>query len=154
MTLPVSAPTASDSYNNLRRATANIMAVAQQLQPALAANAADPVMVLQLLTNAVFALSLLAGIQASPPLMVAVVALYASETGDTTDTTGAAVVASATALQALVAAIVADFPKAADGKHLAWQSLGLTGAMTCDVFMAAHFPTAIPALTAWLATVA
>ena len=152
MPIPVSTQPASAIYGTLRNATQAIMSIVAQTQIGLAAGNCNPVLILNLQANAQYALSLVAQLQATPTLMGAVLALYASETGDTTDTTGADVLASAAALQALCSAIVADFPKATDG-HLHYQTFNSSGVATYDSFASAQFPTTSAAMTAWLATV-
>jgi hypothetical protein len=151
MPLPVSAPIASDSYAELRSATHTTM----QFVPAftLPVSGDFGAAMLNLLDSAKKTLAQFALIDADPVLAASVLALYAKETGDTIDTTAANVTACAAALQAVAAAIMADFPKAADGKHIAWQTFDATGAVVSDPLVPANFPTTQAAAAAWLATV-
>jgi voltage-gated potassium channel Kch len=152
MPLPVSTPNASMSYDSMRSYTSVLMGHAQQFQAAIAANSILSSLVVNTLSDAVGVLALVATISTNPTLNAAVLAFYANETGDTTDTTAANVTASAAALQALVTAILAEYPKDAQG-HLLDRAFGTGGVITLVTFTASQFPTTATALTAWLATV-
>ena len=153
MTLPVTGLTASTAYASLRNTAAVLYSHATQLQASLAANSVLPSLALNLLRDCTSTLTQIAAIEANAPILTSVLALYASDTGDTTDTTATKINASATALQALVAAILADFPKAADGVHLSYETFGAGGVVAMDTFTAAQFPTTPNALSNWVATV-
>ena len=153
MTLPVNGLTASVAYASLRNTVGVLLGHATQLQSSLAANSVLPSLVLNLLNDCSNTLAQIAAIEANAPILSAVLALYASDTGDTIDTTSTKINASAVALAALAVAIVADFPKAQDGKHLSYETFGANNMATMDTLTAAQFPTTPAALTGWIATV-
>lgn len=153
MALPVSNPGASTFYHSLRNTVAVLLGHAKQLQGAIAANSMLPSLVLNLLNDATSTLTQIAEIDADPAILAAVLTMYATDTGDSADTTDANIKASAAALQTLIGAIMVDFPKAADGTHLAYETFSATGVVTMDTFAAAQFPTTPNALSAWIATV-
>ncbi len=153
MALPVSNPGASTFYHSLRNTVAVLLGHAKQLQAAIAANSVLPSLVLNLLSDGTNTLAQIATIKADPAVLASVLTMYATDTGDSTDTTSMNIDASAAALQTLIGAIVADFPKAADGTHLAYETFSASGIVTMDTLTAARFPTTPTALAAWIATV-
>lgn len=153
MALPVSVNASSGFYAQIQNSLLVLLGHAQQLQAAIAANSISPNLVLNTLANIVSVNNLSTTIQANNALLTGVEQLYASNYGVTTGVAASALGTMMTALIALGAAIKTDFPKAADGTHLACQTLDASANVQTDTFTAAQLPTTATALTAWLATV-
>jgi hypothetical protein len=129
------------------------MSSAANLAAQITAGTIDPLVVISVFSQAIAILQQLAVIQGNPAIEAAVTLLYQQQVGDATLAVATEIAASAAALQALVAAIQKDFPVAADGTHIVYQTLSATAGVQNASFTGAQFPTTAPAISAWLATV-
>lgn len=148
MALPLSTPNAQESFTQFQRVATNVANLARPMVTAASINAN----LMASLLSQVMALVTYAQTVAADATLVAAVVAYAQQvSGSTTVQTDFA--ASLTAIESLQAAILKDYPKDANGFVLD-RSMSAAGVIDWIAFTPAQFPTTLPAISAWLATVA
>jgi len=152
MTLPVTQTNVADAYNTLRNLGINAQSYCNSIQQAVMSGSASATLVLNLLGAAVTTLEYAATIKADTKLAASITAYVQQQTGNSTLDVATALQDSMSALASLVAAIVADYPKAANG-YLMDRTFDASGNLVWASFGSAQLPKTVPAITNWLATI-
>jgi hypothetical protein len=143
-----------EAYDSVRELAINTQSYCTQLQAAVAnGGPVSATFVLSLLGAAVQTLVQAQQIQADTALSAAITAYVQQQTGNATLDVHAEFTASMTALQGVVGAILADYPKDANG-YLLDRRFDQGGNQVWITLTAATLPQTMPAIANWLTTIA
>jgi hypothetical protein len=123
----------------------------QAVQAAAANGPVSCNLLMPLVSTAARLVALLASVMSNTALAAALVSYTQMQMANPAFDVAGDVTASLTALQALVAALMAEYPKSADGS-LADRIMDNQGNVTVVDAPAQSLPTTLPAIAAWLAT--
>jgi hypothetical protein len=153
MVLPVSGANVADAYSSLRSMATTLAGYCNQTVASVNGGGVNANFVLGLLQNAINTLSYAKTIQSNATLKTAIVSYVQQQVGNSTLDVSTDFDNSVTALSALVTAVIADYPKDANG-HLLDRTFDANGNIIFITLTAAMLPQTMPAITAWLATIA
>lgn len=155
MTFPVTTTTVNSLFDRLSGPQSDIGAIRSQciyFQSSINGGI-DPQILLGILNRSVALRTFLQSIQAMPAgLLTALQSRYRTEINDNTFSLNTELGAVVTNLGTMIQAIRTDYPR--DGaNHPLDRTIDAQGNVTPVLMTAAALPTAMPAITAWLATI-
>jgi hypothetical protein len=150
MTLPLSTTTVDVEYSIMRNMGINAQSYVLNVQRQIAANSVQPTDFLSALSACVSLLAMSSAVATNATLVANLVA-YANLVVPGTTFTATSMAGSIAALQALVTAMVAEYPKDANG-HLIDRSFAADGSINWIAQAGTAFPQTAAAASTWLGT--